>query len=313
MKRLTWTMAATALLFAPACGDKSDPAADTSSSSSDGTTGDTDSGTTTSATASASDTNNTSDSTSSTTGNTTDTTTDSNSTTASGGTTTMGFIDPPDGGVVGQCDPGLQDCMGMDEKCTGYVTMPGDCCVDANHCVPVTGNKQFGEECTRVDGDDDCAAGLFCMTKTSGSTGMGVCLEYCVVGDDSTCENGGTCNGFNDGALPMCQEACDPLIQDCTPPQGCFAAFDGFVCANPNLDEGGGDGDPCYTIQSCQPGLVCVSADFLDGCNDTACCTPWCDLNEPDPCTGSESCEAWYAMGEAPPGHDDVGACTIPQ
>ena len=237
----------------------------------------------------------------------------SGTSTSTTGNGSAGFIDPPDGGVVGQCDPGLQDCPNEDEKCTGYVTMPGDCCVDANHCVPMMGMKQFGEPCTRVDGNDDCDKGLFCMTKTSGSTGEGICLEYCVVDDPNSCVNGGTCLAFNDGALPLCQQECDPLLQDCQGGQGCYPAFDSFVCAVPNLDQGGADGDPCYTIQSCQKGLACVSADVLSDCQDTACCTPFCDLNAPDPCTMPEQCVAWFDMGMAPPGLEDVGACLVPQ
>ncbi len=317
MKRLSWTMVIAALTFSPACGETGDDPAATGGGVSDG-------GPSTDAP--------TSDSTSSTSsgggGGGTDSPTTgpgtagggSTSTTpptgGSSGATDSGFIDPPDGGVVGQCDPGLQDCPNEDEKCTGFVTQPGECCVDANHCVPITGNKQFGEVCTRVDGDDDCAAGFFCMTKTSGSVGDGVCGQYCVVDDNTTCDTGGECLTFNDGALPICQTECDPLIQDCPSPQGCFAASDKFVCANPNLDQGGTQGDPCHTIQSCQPGNVCTSADFVDGCSDTACCSPWCDLTDASThaaCQGAEECTAWYADGEAPPGHEDVGACSIPQ
>ena len=224
------------------------------------------------------------------TGNSTSGTSTSSGGGTSAGSTTMSFVLEPDGGVVGQCDPGLQDCPNPDEKCTGFVTMPGDCCVDANHCVPTMGDKTFGENCTRVEGNDDCAPGLFCMTKTSGSTGDGICLEYCVVDDPDSCENGGSCLAFNDGALPLCEQECDPLLQDCQGNQGCYPAFDRFICAVPFLDQGGSDGDPCQTIQSCKPGLACVNADALDGCAGNACCTPSCDRNEADPCTPRARC-----------------------
>lgn len=292
------------VVTAVGCGGKDDTMGSGDTSASDGTSNGTSDGSTSTSSTSGGVTSQGSDSATSTSSGTSGT-----STSSSGG----GFIDPPDGGVEGQCDPGLQDCPNPDEKCTGYVTMPGDCCVDANHCVPMMGMKQFGEPCTRIDGNDDCDKGLFCMTKTSGSTGEGICLEYCVVDDPSSCENGGSCLAFNDGALPLCEEECDPLLQDCQGSQGCYPAFDRFVCAVPNLDQGGGDGDPCYTIQSCQPGLGCVSADSLSDCQDTACCTPFCDLNEPDPCTSPEQCTAWFEMGMAPPGLEDVGACVVPQ
>jgi hypothetical protein len=224
------------------------------------------------------------------------------------------FIEAPDSGDLGQCDPGAQDCPNEDEKCTAYVTEPGYCCVDANKCVPVIGDKQFGDPCTRSEDNDDCDKGYFCMTKTSGDTGDGVCYEFCIPNTPDQClDGGGTCIPFNDGVLPMCQTTCDPLVQDCPPEMGCYAAYDNFVCARPGVDDGkGNDGDDCYTIQSCLPGNVCVGAGSLEGCTGDRCCTPICDLSMADPCTAPETCTAWFEEGSAPPGLEDVGVCVIP-
>jgi hypothetical protein len=222
----------------------------------------------------------------------------------------------PDGGVVGQCDPGLQDCPNADEKCTAYVTEPGYCCVDANKCVPIIGDREAGETCERFEENDDCDKGFFCMTKTSGSTGEGVCFEFCVPNDPSSCEFGGECMSFNDGVLPLCELECDPLLPDCPQDWGCYAAFDTFVCAIPGHEDGkGNDGDECYPFQSCVPGLVCVTGDATAGCATDTCCTPFCDLNGPDSqCPEpTEECVSWWEGGAAPEGYEHVGACMIPQ
>ncbi len=236
---------------------------------------------------------------------------------ASGGSSGGGgFIDPPDGGVVGQCDPGLQDCPGADEKCTAFATMPGTCCVDANKCVPVTGNGVAGEDCERTADNDDCAKGFFCTTQTSGSTGPGFCEQLCMAGDDASCDMG-QCIVYNDGTLPLCRTECDPLVQDCLQGFGCFPGSDDlFVCGKPANNQGeGDDGSTCYTLRSCLPGMACVTGTFTAGCaTDGSCCTPFCDLTGADPCTeATEDCVAWFTEGNAPPGHEDVGACTIPQ
>ncbi len=224
--------------------------------------------------------------------------------------TAGGFVMPPDGGVVGQCDPFLQDCP-KGEKCTSYVTEPGGRTVDATHCAPIIGDDLWGEPCERFEDNDTCAAGFFCMTDVSGHTGIGSCLEYCSPG--TPCEFGGECFAFNDGALPVCEITCDPILQDCPMGQGCYAAFDNFVCALPGAPDGqGADGDPCFTIQSCNPGLICRGGTA--GCAmDGACCTPVCELSgPPEQCEDpSESCI--QALDDPPPGLMDVGYCGVPE
>jgi len=222
--------------------------------------------------------------------------------------TAGGFLTPPDGGVVGQCDPYQQDCP-RGEKCTSYVQTPGQETVDATKCVPVIGDDLWGEPCERDVDNDTCAAGFFCMTDVSGHTGTGTCLEYCSPG--MPCEFGGECFAFNDGVLPVCEVTCDPLLQDCPAGQGCYAAFDDFVCALPGAPDGqGNDGDPCNTVQSCNPGLICRGGTA--GCPmDGACCTPVCELGGPDTCADpAEDCV--QALEDPPPGLMNVGYCGIP-
>ena len=251
----------------------------------------------------------------STTAATTDATGTSTTSGTTGETTGCSFIDCGTGGTPTQCDPGKQDCI-EGEKCTPYLMTPGGCCVDALKCVPDTGDKKFGEKCTRTDDNDDCDVGFFCMTKTSGSTGEGICLQLCDVNNAASCEIG-SCIGFNDGLLPLCEQTCDPLLQDCIGEDvGCYLAAGLFICAQSGYDEGkGSDGDACYTVQSCKPGLICVNGPALEGCNGERCCTPVCDLSMGGvECSApTEMCVAVFAEGEAPPQWKDVGLCLIPE
>ena len=227
-----------------------------------------------------------------------------------------GFVPEIDALSTNTCDPAIQDCPDG-EKCTGYVVMQGNCCVDANKCVEVIGNAQLGDPCVRTEDNDDCAEGLFCMTMTSGSTGDGVCLAFCNVATQDCADDGlpdANCISFNDGTLPLCQDSCDPITQDCDPQLGCYGVgTQGFACALPGYAPGqGNDGDECYTIQSCLPGLGCTAADVLSDCNAARCCSPYCDLSEPDPCTQPEECVPYYEPGTAPPGYENVGLCAVP-
>jgi hypothetical protein len=222
-------------------------------------------------------------------------------------------------GVV-DCDPGLQDCP-EGFKCTAYVETPGYCCVDANKCVPIIGDKQLGEACTRGEDNDDCAEGLFCMTEASGDTGDGVCLAFCDVNDPGACDSipacEAACMAFNDGVLPLCEEECDPLRAPCDGPQGCYAVGnEGWVCTLPGGDQYD-DGEQCYTIQSCKNELSCASGSVLNGCDHDACCTPLCDLDEgavdnprcPDP---QEQCLPYFEDNMAPECHAHLGVCALP-
>jgi hypothetical protein len=224
--------------------------------------------------------------------------------------TAGGFITPPDGGISGQCSPWDQDCP-KGEKCTSYVQMPGGRTVDATKCVPATGSAVAGESCVREMDNDDCAPGFFCMTDVSGHTGPGFCIEYCDPGSP-VCEYGGECFAFNDGNLPVCEVTCDPLLQDCPTGQGCYAAFENFVCAQPGFGKDGSDGSECATIQGCEPGLMCRGGTA--GCTtESGCCTPLCDLtNGGIECTDpSEECI--QALDAPPPSLANVGYCGIPQ
>jgi hypothetical protein len=210
------------------------------------------------------------------------------------------------------CDPGVQDCP-EGEKCSSYVMTPGYCCVDANKCVPVIGDRQLGDYCERGVENDDCAVGLFCMTKTSGDTGAGVCQAFCDINDPASCANkgfnGSHCIAFGDGVLPLCQDDCDPLAQDCY--EGvCYMLGEYTFGCLPPPQQPALTGEACDGALDCQPGLHCLSAESLAVCPGDYCCTPFCDCQDPDETaceSPMESCtclEYWQ--------NENVGICALP-
>jgi hypothetical protein len=227
------------------------------------------------------------------------------------------------------CDPGLQDCP-EGQKCTAYLMTPGYCCVDANKCVPIIGDKQHDEQCTRGEDNDDCAEGLFCYPgTTSGDTGPGVCMSFCDIHDASSCDGinewcGETsdCIAYNDGIMPLCNErVCDPEAQDCTTPLVCMYDSNDplyFKCRLPpqpgTLTK---EGEDCAYVGHCEPGLTCAGATVLEGCDAEACCTSFCDLDEGGAnnpkCTATgEECVAYFQQGQVPACYEQLGICALP-
>lgn len=219
------------------------------------------------------------------------------------------------------CVPGIMDCED-DFKCQPYVKEDGACCVDADSCVPIMGDKQFGEACTRTRYNDDCGKDLFCFAGTSGKEGAGKCKQLCDGTSPDSCEAKGmpeaTCIPFNDGKLPLCEVECHPLRPACEDGDGCYWGGSQYLCSTPDPEAGKGkDGDDCYTVQSCNPGLACVAAANLEGCESMYCCTTFCDLEDTDgaACTGAEACVAFHDPedAETDPQWLDIGICALPE
>jgi hypothetical protein len=227
---------------------------------------------------------------------------------------TAGFVMPPDSGGASECDPRLQDCR-EGEKCTAWAN-DGGSVWNANKCVEETGRGVAGDPClvegSGVSGLDDCAKGYICLFADD--MNMGVCIAFCA-GVDETCENpDDSCVVANNGVLPLCLDACDPLLQDCPPGQGCYDSPTGiFVCFADASGSAGLDGDPCPPADgenTCDPGLWCGPGS--NGCADVNCCTPYCDLAAPD-CSPPDACVSYYGdPGNAPPGFESVGVCVLP-
>ena len=236
--------------------------------------------------------------------------TTSTATTSTAAGTEAGFVQAPDAPAP-ECDPGRQDCP-AGQKCTPYALL-AECCVDTTRCVPVSGARGEGEACTRADDTDDCARGLFCLTEQSGGAGPGTCVALCDVGDPGSC-GADHCVQFNDGVLPLCRAACDPLAQTCPQGQACYAVLTEqvFVCLTSSFAPGHGlAGEPCATISACRPGLLCAPAAELDVCPEDLCCTPLCPTGVED-CPAPLACEQVYDVA-AFPEYAGVGYCRLPE
>lgn len=230
--------------------------------------------------------------------------------------------DDDDGTGTGEdpnaCVPGIGDCEeGM--KCQPYVKEDGACCVDADQCVALMGDKAHGEACTRERYNDDCGKDVFCFAGTSGKEGAGFCKQLCDGTLPESCADKGMpeaqCVPYNSGKLPMCEVPCHPLRPTCEEGQGCYSAAGMFICARPDPEPGKGKpGDDCHTVQSCNPGGVCILAANLEGCESDSCCALFCDATgESTECTAPHTCVAMFAEDdpEVDPQYLDVGFCGL--
>ncbi|MFV8751283.1 hypothetical protein ACNOYE_12130 [Nannocystaceae bacterium ST9] len=208
-----------------------------------------------------------------------------------------------DGFTSDACDPMLQDCV-EGEKCVPIAT--GGSSWDANVCVPVLGDDQPGDPCV-LTGDwlDECGPASFCFTNPGQA---GVCQPLC--GPEASCDAGTACLIANEGVLPLCLPTCDPelcpLGQDCV-----FAEADEEVCvfgAEP------AQGLACDQLAQCPLGFACLDAGALPDCEAGACCTSYCELDDPLACEGLDplGCVAFYEQGMAPEGFENVGVCVLP-
>lgn len=241
-------------------------------------------------------------------------------TSSSGGEFETGiiFIIEPDVPVAFECDPFAQDCP-VGEKCGAWAN-DGGSSWNATACFPIDpAAVGVGETCVvqgaGTSGIDNCELGAMCWDVDE-VTSEGTCVALCTgSAANPMCAAGNTCAISNDGALNLCLPGCDPLLQDCIAGQACYPVGDGFTCAPDASGAQGFDGDLCEFINVCDPGLMCVGGDAVEGCAGfVGCCTPFCDLSVGgDPCPSAlEECVPWFEVGMAPPGFEDVGVCAIP-
>lgn len=145
-----------------------------------------------------------------------------------------------------------------------------------------------------MSGLHSCDAGLMCW-NVDPETLTGECVDHC----DSmyACEvETDTCSIFNNGFLPLCLPACNPLESSCGKGFGCYPDSEGsFVCVREgeNLHLGG-DFHP-----HCPSGSLVVDE----------VCTPFCDVSVEGACGPDGTCETYYELGSPAPGLEDVGYC----
>jgi hypothetical protein len=238
-----------------------------------------------------------------------------------GGTSTGGaFINDPDGGGADmECDVWAQDCPDG-EKCMPWAN-DGGSAWNATKCSPVDPNPmQPGDACTvegsGVSGVDNCDVASMCW-DVDPETNEGVCVAFCTGSEQNPecADPATTCIIANDGVLILCLPGCDPLLQDCPDGEGCYPVNEGMACApDASGPDAGVAGDPCEYINVCDPGLACINAEYVPGCaGAVGCCAPFCDTDAPNCDAGAgEECVPWWEEGQAPPGYENVGVCSLP-
>jgi hypothetical protein len=233
------------------------------------------------------------------------------------------IIRPDGGGSTFECDLEAQDCA-PGWKCMPYSSQGGSWW-DATACFPVDPDPVgLGEPCewegSPWSGIDDCGFAQMCWSFEPGDGGVckGLCL-FETPGDWNTV----TCE--DPAAVPFvgcqdcfcwCETQCDPLAQDCAGSQACVASADMFMCVTDASGDMGAYGEPCEFLNACDPGLMCANAESVPGCESgVGCCTPFCDVTEPNACPGAvegQECMPWYEPGSAPQGYENVGVCALP-
>jgi len=193
---------------------------------------------------------------------------------------------------------------------------------NATKCTPLDPDPVgVGEVCETVGGGvsgvDTCEVAAMCW-NVDFETNQGTCLAMCQGSLDApTCADVWTsCRVTGGAVVNLCIPLCDPLSQDCPDSHLCLptSRFDGFICVVDISGEDGAYGAPCDYADDCDAGLLCINQEYIDGCEASGCCTPFCDLSAPPSCEGvDEECIPWYEPGEAPEIYENLGFCGVPQ
>ncbi len=244
--------------------------------------------------------------------------TESDTAASTSSTTQSPFITEPDGPwCIRNNSPRCSPCSTYEQncddqqKCTAW-SDNGDAW-NAHKCVDLMGDGVHGDPCTAVgsgvSGEDDCGLGHMCWDVDS-ETLKGTCIAFCQGTPENTvCEPEGTvCVIANEGVLNICLDTCDPLVQACPAGQGCYTYENIYFCA-PTAIDAGLEGEACDSINDCNPGLTCVVDDALPSCESSSCCTPFCDLENPDCQDPEKTCVPVYAEPEV--GEEHIGFCGV--
>lgn len=227
------------------------------------------------------------------------------------------FIPHYDGGGQFECDLFEQDCP-AGQKCAPWANDGGNAW-NATRCVPIAEDPGApGDPCmvesTSLTGIDDCELGAMCWNVDL-ETLEGTCIAMCMGSEDNPyCEDPDTfCYITSSGPL-FCVHRCDPVAQDCGEGLACYPVNDEFQCAPDASGDMGAAGDLCEFINVCDPGTFCNVPESVPDCQGGyGCCTPFCELGDPmPPCLSGQICAPYFEEGNAPPGLEHVGFCTLP-
>lgn len=216
-------------------------------------------------------------------------------------------------GELLDCNIWMQDCPEQ-LKCIPYA-------FDVAKCVPLDPDPDpLHAACSVTEGHvegetwgmDSCDVGLVCW-DVDRVTHEGTCIGLCQGSEsDPLCEDPlAQCSMSQSTVHNFCIPHCDPLLQDCSPGNGCYPFMDGFACLPDASGEAGAAGEACQFANACDPGLQCVEPALVPGCTTASagCCTPFCDLAAPV-CPSDTDCIAFFEE-DAAPHHAHIGFCGI--
>ena len=217
------------------------------------------------------------------------------------------------------CDLWAQDC-GEFAKCVPWNDDPDyGGSWDASRCAPLVFDPvpagaacQVYAEGTR--GLDNCGGNGICLFV--GLDDQGTCVAQCDgAPDNPTCAEGHLCHINGSGVTQLCLPMCDPLADDCGSGSVCLPHWQGFFCDYDASGDYGVYGDPCEYANACDPGLACLSSQYVPDCEASGCCTPFCETTAENTCPGAEQgqvCIPWFEAGMIPEGYEALGVCGIP-
>jgi hypothetical protein len=260
-------------------------------------------------------------------------TTNDDGTTTGESTLTGGIADDETGGLDGNDDGVMGECLlwdleacGDGQKCMPWSDTP-DRIPDAYRCCAAEGNDVVDDLCTisEYDGSclDSCVNGTMCVLDDPDNL-SGVCRPFCNP-SSPTCGSDETCKAFFEALpavpnVPMCMPKCDPLTQDCVqsswkciPDTPTPAGQSGFICVPPPPGNEKQLFDACALANDCAAGLVCLTADRVPNCEFNSCCSAFCSLSE-----GHSTCQDLHPDMQcidwmsSDPQWQDVGACGVP-
>lgn len=210
------------------------------------------------------------------------------------------------------CDIYGQDCP-EGQKCT----VIGEQWTEVA-CVPLTQfPRQLGEFCGQEGDGDTCDTGLLCLWDPLVSSQ--VCQPLCGCSATSpTCGENERCVVYNNDVLPVCERLCDPLdASTCKDGEVCIKGqwVNDFFCRMDVSGETGKFRDACDAANGCDPGYSCEAPEYVPGgCPEGAfaCCTPLCDLEDPQ-CPEDTECREYFGGFGVEPAQclEDVGFCTV--
>lgn len=235
--------------------------------------------------------------------------------------TDTGTQEPPATDTGEERPEPIQCTIGADDCPRGFKCLPATT-GGWNFCSEIVARPAgLGEPCMTLDDSnpetyDTCDAGLICFPEGRDAVCNVLCgnldMNQAVCGEDEHCiQYGGNGNA-------ICSSLCDPLLQDCTEDgEGCYwtGGEDVSVCARYiEPERGGGVGAACDYVNACAPGQTCVGGDAaFRVCRNNACCTPYCDLTQPDTCARivpGSACEPLLPEDEMPD-NPALGTCSL--